>query len=167
VTQGAAPGLDMGYMMVPAVLVRLLLPIAGVIAAYLFLRGHNQPGGGFVAGLVIAIAFIMQYLVAGAEWVEAQLRLNPVKWIGVGLIGAAATGAGAIAVGYPFLTSHTAHLSLPVLGEVHLPTAVFFDAGIFGVVVGSTLLILIALAHQSIRSQRRGALEMPPAEGHR
>jgi multicomponent K+:H+ antiporter subunit A len=159
-------GLDMGYMMVPAVLVRLLLPIAGVIAAYLFLRGHNQPGGGFVAGLVIAIAFIMQYLVAGAEWVEAQLRLNPVKWIGVGLIGAAATGAGAIAVGYPFLTSHTAHLSLPVLGEVHLPTAVFFDAGIFGVVVGSTLLILIALAHQSIRRQRRGTLEMSAAGAH-
>jgi multicomponent K+:H+ antiporter subunit A len=158
-------GIDLGYMMVPAVLVRLLLPVAGVIAAYLFLRGHNQPGGGFVAGLVIAIAFIMQYLVAGAEWVEAQLRLNPVKWIGMGMACAALTGAGAMVLGYPFLTSHTAHLSLPLLGEVHLPSAALFDAGIFAVVLGSTLLILIALAHQSIRGQRRGALEMPPAAG--
>jgi multicomponent K+:H+ antiporter subunit A len=155
VPRGESLGADLGYMLVPAVLVRLLLPIAGVIAAYLFMRGHNAPGGGFVAGLVVAIAFIMQYLVAGAAWVEAQMRLNPVRWIGMGLACAALTGVGAIVLGFPFLTSHTAHVSLPVLGEVHLPTAIFFDAGVFAVVMGSTLLILIALAHQAIRSHRR------------
>jgi multicomponent K+:H+ antiporter subunit A len=155
VPAGNASGTDLGYMTVPAVLVRLLLPIAGVIAAYLFMRGHNAPGGGFVAGLVIAIAFIMQYLVASPAWVEAQLRVNPVRWIGLGLMCAALTGVGSIAVGFPFLTSHTAHFTLPLLGEMHVPTAIFFDAGVFSVVVGATLLILIALAHQSIRSQRR------------
>lgn len=163
VQHGPAADLGTGYLMVPAVLVRLLLPIAGVIAAYLFLRGHNEPGGGFVAGLVVAIAFIMQYLVAGAAWVEAQLRLDPVRWIGMGLLCAALTGLGSIAVGYPFLTSHTAHLSLPLFGDVHVPTAIFFDAGIFAVVVGATLLILIALAHQSIRSHRRRSPR--PADG--
>ncbi len=77
-------------MMVPAVLVRLLLPIAFVVSAYLFMRGHNEPGGGFVAGLVVAIAFIAQYMVAGAAWVEAQLQINPVRWIGIGLLHAPA-----------------------------------------------------------------------------
>jgi multicomponent K+:H+ antiporter subunit A len=146
-----------GFMMVPAVLVRLLLPIAGVIAAYLFLRGHNEPGGGFIAGLVLAIAFVMQYLAAGAAWVEAQLRLDPVRWIGMGLLVAVLTGLGAVVLGFPFLTSHTAHLSVPLLGKLHLPSAIFFDAAVFLVVVGATLLVLIALAHQSIRSHRKRA----------
>jgi multicomponent K+:H+ antiporter subunit A len=145
----------LGYMTVPAVLVRLLLPIAGAIAAYLFLRGHNAPGGGFVAGLVVAIAFIMQYMVAGAAWVEDQLRIDPVRWIGMGLLFAGLTGIGSMVLGYPFLTSHTAHATLPLLGEVHLPSAAFFDAGVFAVVMGAAFLILIALAHQSIRSKRR------------
>ena len=144
----------LGYMVVPAALMRLLLPMAGVVAAYLFMRGHNAPGGGFVAGLVVAIAFIVQYMAAGAAWVEAHLTLVPTRWIALGLGCAAATGAGALALGYPFLTTHTAHVVLPLLGEVHVPTALFFDAGIFSAVVGSTLLILIALAHQSVRSRR-------------
>ncbi|HEX4986165.1 MAG TPA: monovalent cation/H+ antiporter subunit A [Burkholderiales bacterium] len=147
----------LGYMLVPAVLVRLLLPVAGMVAAWLFLRGHNEPGGGFVAGLVVAIAFIAQYLVAGTQWVEAHMSLQPTRWIAWGLLAALATGAGAAAFGYPFLTSHMLHLRLPVVGELHVASAMFFDAGVFAAVVGATLLILTALAHQSIRSPRRAA----------
>jgi multicomponent K+:H+ antiporter subunit A len=147
----------LGYLLVPAVLARLLLPVAGIVAAYLFLRGHNEPGGGFVAGLVVAIAFVIQYLVAGAAWVETHLTLHPARWIAAGLLVAVITGAGAIALGYPFLTTHTAHVALPVVGEVHVPSALFFDLGVFSTVTGSTLLILIALAHQSIRSRRKPA----------
>jgi multicomponent K+:H+ antiporter subunit A len=146
-----------GYMLVPAVLVRWLLPVAGIIAAYLFLRGHDEPGGGFVAGLVVAIALVTQYLVAGTQWVEARLELNPLRWIALGLLAAVGTGAGAIGVGYPFLTTHTAHIDVPALGVVHVPSAMFLDIGIFAVVVGSTLLILIALAHQSLRGGRLAA----------
>ena len=73
---------------------------------------------------------------------------------------AATTGLGALTVGYPFLTTHTAHVKLPLVGEVHLASATFFDLGVFGVVVGATLLILTALAHQSIRAHRKPA---PPA----
>ncbi len=145
---------ERGYMMVPAVIARLLLPIAMVVAAHLLLRGHNQPGGGFVAGLVVAIALLAQYFVAGTQWVEARARIQPARWTGFGLLLAAATGVGAIALGYPFLTTHTAHVTLPLIGEVHLPSATFFDVGVFSVVVGATLLILIALAHQSIRAHR-------------
>ena len=59
-----------------------------------------------------------------------------------------------MAVGYPFLTSHMFHLQLPLLGQVHLASAMFFDAGVFALVVGSTLMMLTAIAHQSVRSHR-------------
>ncbi|WBY01901.1 monovalent cation/H+ antiporter subunit A [Ramlibacter tataouinensis] len=144
-----------GYMMVPAVLVRLVLPLAIVVAVHLFLRGHNQPGGGFVAGLVIAIAFIVQYMVGGTQWVEERVNLRPPRWIAWGLVLAVATGLGSLAFDHPFLTTHTAHVELPVIGEVHFPSATLFDLGVLAVVVGSTLLMLTALAHQSLRARRR------------
>jgi multicomponent K+:H+ antiporter subunit A len=145
------------YLEIPAVLVRLLLPVAAVFAFHLFMRGHNEPGGGFVAGLVVAIAFIAQYMVGGTRWVEDRMRLLPPRWIAVGLLVALATGAGALVVGHPFLTTHTAHVHWPLVGVVHLPTAALFDLGVFAVVVGSTLLLLTAIAHQSLRAQRRQA----------
>jgi len=152
------------YLAVPAVLVRLLLPLAIVFAFHLFMRGHNEPGGGFVAGLVVAIAFIAQYMVGGTRWVEAHMRLLPVRWIAFGLLVALATGLGSLALGYPFLTTHTAHLSLPVLGEIHVPSAALFDLGVFAVVVGSTLLLLTSLSHQSLRARRQLALADEPME---
>ena len=82
-------------------------------------------------------------------------------------IAALATGLGALAWGYPFLTSHTAHFSLPVVGEIHVASALFFDIGVFTLVVGSTMLILTGIAHQSVRSHRynnaRAAEEVQPA----
>ncbi len=143
------------YLDVPAVLVRLLLPVAAVFAFHLFMRGHNEPGGGFVAGLVVAIAFIAQYMVSGTRWVEARMYLLPPRWIAFGLLLALATGLGSLVLGYPFLTTHTAHVTWPLVGEVHLPTAAIFDLGVFAVVVGSTLLLLTAIAHQSLRARRR------------
>ncbi len=144
----------LGFMMVPAVLVRLLLPIALVVSFYLFMRGHNQPGGGFVAGLVMSVAFILQYMVAGTQWVEAQMSLRPMRWMGFGLFSATLTGLGALFAGYPFLTTHTWHLSLPLLGDIHVASALFFDVGVYAMVVGSTLLMLTALGHQSVRAHK-------------
>ncbi|HEY8606487.1 MAG TPA: monovalent cation/H+ antiporter subunit A [Noviherbaspirillum sp.] len=143
-----------GYLMIPAVYLRFLLPFMVVVTAYFFMRGHNLPGGGFVAGLIFAAALIVQYMIAGTVWVETHIRLRPHRWIGYGLLVALCTGLGALLFGYPFLTSHTAHLHLPLLGEVHVPSAFAFDLGVFAVVVGSTMLILVGLAHQSIRSHR-------------
>lgn len=147
-----------GYLLVPAVLVRAVLPIAAVIAVYLFMRGHNEPGGGFVAGLVLSTAFILQYIVSGTRWVETHMPLRPPIWIASGLLIATATGAGALLLGYPFLTTHTAHLYLPWIGELHVASALFYDIGVFTLVVGSTLLILTALGHQSLRGHRRAVV---------
>jgi multicomponent K+:H+ antiporter subunit A len=138
-------------VLIPAVLMRLLFPIISVLAFYLLLRGHNLPGGGFVAGITLAVAVILQYIAGSTRWAESRLAIRPTRWIGTGLLLAGATGAGAWLFAHPFLTSHTAHLMLPVLGELHLPSAFFFDLGVFSLVVGATGLILIALAHQSLR----------------
>jgi multicomponent K+:H+ antiporter subunit A len=67
--------------------------------------------------------------------------------------------------GYPVLTTHTAHFVLPLLGEIHVPSAVFFDIGVFLAVVGATLLMLTALAHQSLRSRRRHVQYATSEEG--
>ncbi|HET7401216.1 MAG TPA: monovalent cation/H+ antiporter subunit A [Usitatibacter sp.] len=139
-------------LLVPAVIMRLLFPAILVLVFYLLLRGHNLPGGGFAAGLTLAIAVILQYMAGGTRWAESRLAIRPVRWIGFGLLLAAATGAGALVFAHPFLTSRTVHAALPILGEVHLPSAFFFDLGVFSLVVGATGLILIALAHQSTRS---------------
>jgi multicomponent K+:H+ antiporter subunit A len=143
-----------GYLMVPAVLVRLLLPFATLVSVYLFMRGHNEPGGGFVAGLVFSVALLLQYIISGTHWVEAHMPLFPRRWIGFGLLFAIMTGLGSLVAGYPFLTSHTFHFSLPWLGQIHLASATFFDIGVFTLVVGSTLLILTAIAHQTVRGHR-------------
>ena len=145
------------YLDVPAVLVRLLLPVGLAFALHLLLRGHNAPGGGFVAGLVVASALVAQYMVSGTRWVEARVRMLPKQWIAIGLLLVLGTGLGAMVLGYPFLTSHTAHVHWPLLGELHLPSAAIFDVGVFAVVVGSALLLLTAIAHQSLRGRRQQA----------
>lgn len=149
-----------GYLMIPAVLVRLALPVATVISIYFLLRGHNEPGGGFVAGLVFAAAFILQYMIAGTQWVEAKMRLFPQYLISVGMLIALFTGLGAVVAGYPFLTSHATHVYLPIIGELHLPSAAAFDLGVYLLVIGSTILILTALAHQSVRGKRARETEV-------
>jgi len=147
--------LPSGYMMVPAVLVRLLLPMAGLVSLFFLLRGHNLPGGGFIGGLVLATAVIVQYMVGGALWVEARTRLQPMFWISVGLLLAGTAGMAAWFAGRTFLTSFSYELHLPLIGEVHLSSTLWFDIGVYMLVVGATVLMLVALAHQSLRSYRR------------
>jgi multicomponent K+:H+ antiporter subunit A len=149
--------------MIPGVIMQWLFPVIAVVGVYLFLRGHDLPGGGFAAGVTMSIALILQYMAGGTRRVETQLRILPIRWMGFGLLCAAATGMGAWIFDYPFLTSHFRYLDLPVLGKVPAATALLFDLGVFAVVVGATVLILIALAHQSIRRPRPARLPVPPA----
>ncbi|HJP68302.1 MAG TPA: hydrogen gas-evolving membrane-bound hydrogenase subunit E, partial [Sphingomicrobium sp.] len=141
-------------MAAPALIIRLLFPVVGVAAIYLLLRGHDQPGGGFVAGVIMAVAVILQYLAQGTNWVEARLRVLPVRWMGIGLLLAAGTGAAAFLFSHPFLTSSFSYLEIPLIGAIPVASALLFDLGVFALVVGATVLMLIALAHQSVRSHR-------------
>ncbi|SHO66464.1 multicomponent K+:H+ antiporter subunit A [Pseudoxanthobacter soli DSM 19599] len=150
------------YLLVPGVIMKWLFPVIIVLAAYLFIRGHDVPGGGFIAGIAMAAAFILQYMAAGTTWVEERLRVLPVRWMGFGLLIAAATGMGSWLFGYPFLTSHAQYVALPLIGKVPAATAMAFDLGVFSLVMGATVLMLIALAHQSIRKLRAAKLPAAP-----
>lgn len=126
---------------------RVLLPLALAVAAFIFLRGHNLPGGGFIAGLVTAVALVMQYMAFGQERTEARLGADYSRWIGAGIGIAGLTGLGAWLFGKPFLTSAYGHPLVPVLGEIPLASAALFDLGVYFTVVGSTLLTLSALGN--------------------
>lgn len=124
---------------------QLLLPLALVVAIFVLLRGHNLPGGGFIAGLVTAVALILQYLANGVAWTQTRLshRLNPL--VGIGLALATATGLASWLFGFPFLTSTFTHVHWPLVGEFELASAMVFDIGVYLVVVGVTVGILIRL----------------------
>lgn len=143
-----------GLMHIPAVLVRLLLPITTLISLYFLLRGHNLPGGGFVGGLVMATGIILQYMVGGIRWVEARPLIRPQAWIALGLLMAGIAAISAWWLGQPLLSAYTVDLMLPLIGGVHLSSVLIFDLGVYMLVVGATILMLIALAHQSLRFHR-------------
>jgi len=142
------------YLAAPSAIMQLLFPFIAVVAAYFLLRGHDLPGGGFVGGTVMAIALLLQYIASGSRFVEANLRIRPLRWISLGLLTALCAGLGAFAFSRPFLTSAFSYADIPLIGAVPMASALIFDLGVFSLVVGTIALILIALAHQSIRSHR-------------
>ena len=125
-------------MMLPGVIVQLLLPISGMVAVFFLLRGHNEPGGGFVAGLIVATAVILQYLVGGTAWAESRTRIYPQYWIAAGsVVRRRGQAMSAWLVSRPFLSALAWHATLPVIGEVHLSTVLLFDLGVFLLVIGA------------------------------
>ena len=126
-----------------------ILPIALVVSLYMFLSGHNLPGGGFIAGLITALALIIQYMALGQDHAEQLLKAKSGRlyeiWIGTGLVIAGLTGLGAWFWGRPFLTSAHFYVSPPILGEMHLATAALFDVGVYITVVGATMLLISVL----------------------
>jgi multicomponent K+:H+ antiporter subunit A len=90
----------------------------------------------------------------GTIWVESHLRVLPIRWMGAGLLAAAGIGAAALLFGRPFLTSSFSYVDIPWIGRVPAASAMLFDMGVFALVVGATVLMLIAIAHQSMRSHR-------------
>ncbi len=126
-----------------------VLPLALVVSLYIFLRGHNLPGGGFIAGLITALALVIQYIALGQDQAEQMLRAKSGRlyeiWIGSGLSIAGLTGLAAWFWGRPFLTSAHVHIAPPLLGDIHLASAALFDVGVYVTVVGATMLMISVL----------------------
>ena len=140
----------------PLVLVtvsKLLLPIALLVSVFLFLRGHNEPGGGFIAGLVTGVALILQYIAEGGSVTRQRLPWDKLALIGTGVFIAVFTGMGSWLFGHPFLTSTYTYVTLPVIGRLELASALFFDLGVYLAVVGTVLLILAGIGHLAPRKE--------------
>jgi multicomponent K+:H+ antiporter subunit A len=140
------------HPMMLVVATRLLLPMAMMVGVYIYLRGHNLPGGGFVAGLVFAIAYLMQYMASGYGWSHARQRFDHHVLIGWGVLVAALAGVGPWLVGLPFLTSGYEYVHLWPLEEFELATAAIFDLGVFLCVLGAVLLALASLSRLALRT---------------
>lgn len=133
------------HPMVLGMLARLILPLALLVSVFIFLRGHNEPGGGFIAGLITSVALVLLQVAYGQDWVQSRMGISLPKLAASGVLIAAATGLASLTLGYPFLTSTFVHINLPLVGEIELASAMLFDTGVYLTVVGGTLLILSGL----------------------
>ncbi|MFC4175436.1 monovalent cation/H+ antiporter subunit A [Microvirga sp. GCM10011540] len=143
------------------IVTRVLLPLALTVGVFIFLRGHNQPGGGFIAGLVVAIALLMQAMASGYTWTANRLHLNAHTMLGLGVLIAGLTGLAALLFARPFLTSTFGYFHLPVIGEFELASAMAFDTGVFFAVVGTVLLSLAQISRVQARAERKPVPEGP------
>jgi len=137
----------------PLVLVtisRPLLPLALLVSVYIFLRGHNLPGGGFIAGLVTSVALLLQYVASGVGWMHHRMPGDYHPVVALGLLLAGVTGVASWLFGHPFLTSTFDYLHWPLVGKFEVASAMLFDTGVFLTVVGATLLMLANLGKLSL-----------------
>ena len=148
------------------VVARLLFHPMIVFALFLLFSGHNAPGGGFAAGLVVGIALIVRYLAGGRYELGEALPVHPGLLLGLGLFLSAGVGLIGILVGGQVLQSVIWHFTLPVFGEVKLISTFFFDLGVFLVVLGLVLDILRSLGAE-IDSQTDLAAQDPNASSER
>ena len=126
-----------------------VLPVALVVSLYIFLRGHNYPGGGFIAGLITSMALVIQYIGLGQDQAEKMLRAKSGRlyevWIGLGLLIAGLSGIASWLWARPFLTSAHIYVESGLFGTFHLASAAAFDLGVYGTVVGATMLLISVL----------------------
>lgn len=132
---------------------RLLQPSIVVLSLYFLFAGHNQPGGGFVGGLVLGAAISLRFVAGGAAEVRSMVRVQPWTVLGVGLAVAAVTALVPVLLGNQVLEHHAVAWHLPLLGDVKFTTALPFDIGVYLVVTGLSLMAVEAFGDE------------PPADG--
>ena len=116
-----------------------------VLSIYFFFTGHNTPGGGFAGGLTAGLALVLRYLAGGRYELGETIPLDAGKILGVGLAFSAGTAVASILLGAPALSSAVVELDVPVLGDIKFVTALFFDLGVYLIVVGLVLDVLRSL----------------------
>ena len=144
------------YPILLASISQSLLPLALMVSFYIFLRGHNLPGGGFIAGLITAIAFILQYIAHGSNWIAERLTINYRKIIASGITIALFTGVGSWFFKRPFMTTWFDYFDIPFIGKIELASALVFDLGVYLTVVGATLMILASLGQLTANAPKEG-----------
>ncbi|MCB9435582.1 MAG: Na+/H+ antiporter subunit B [Anaerolineales bacterium] len=125
--------------------IHYLVPLLLLFSVFLLMRGHNEPGGGFTGGLVAAVAFELYAISEGTPKVRQLLRIKPLELIAIGLAIAVGSGMIGLFVGDPFMTSLWSG-ELPLLGKIGTP--VIFDVGVYLVVIGVVLTVMLALAEE-------------------
>jgi monovalent cation:proton antiporter len=128
---------------------RIVIHILLIFSIFLLLKGHNEPGGGFIAGLMASVSIVLIYLTYNIETVKKFMPISYPAMIALGLFFAAGTGLGSVVLGYPFLTQTFDYVHIPLVGEIELATALIFDIGVFLTVVGATLLIISSIGEGS------------------
>ena len=140
------------HPMMMVVLTRVIMPVVLMVGFYIFLRGHNEPGGGFIAGLIVSIAVVMQYMASGFSWASDRLRYPYHGIIGAGVLIAGLTGIGAWFSNKEFLTSAFTYVRIPPFQKFELATAALFDLGVFLAVVGAVMLSLESFSRLARRA---------------
>lgn len=156
---------DMHPMMM-VVVTRVIMPVVLLVGFYIFMRGHNEPGGGFIAGLIVSIAVVMQYMASGFSWASARLKYPYHGVIGAGVLVAGLTGIGSWFVGKPFLTSDFTYVRIPPFHKFELATAALFDLGVFLAVVGAVMLSLESfsrLARRADSAENEHPMDIDPS----
>lgn len=123
---------------------RYMLPLLLLFSIFLLLRGHNEPGGGFVGGLVAAAAFALYAIAFDVATARRTLGIDSRTLIGLGLLIALSSGVVGLLAGQPFMTGLWSEHAVPLLGKIGTP--LFFDIGVYLVVIGVTLTIIFGLA---------------------
>ena len=125
---------------------RILMPMLLLFSAFILFRGHNLPGGGFTGGLVASTTFILHSYAYGVERTRELLRISPRTLIAVGLLAALGSGCVSLISGNPFMTGMWGEVQINSDEIWHLGTPVFFDVGVYLVVIGAVLTIILSLA---------------------
>ena len=124
--------------------VGMIAPVLFVFSVVLFLRGHNLPGGGFIAGLLTSVAIVLRAVALG----RGRAGLVAERYVGVVAVGLAIAVLTAVVptlLGYPFFTHTFGHAHVPLLGDIELASAALFDLGVYVVVVGNVVTVISAM----------------------
>lgn len=134
------------YSVILKTATKYLTPLMLLFAFFLLLRGHNEPGGGFVGGLVTAAAYALMVISYGVKTAQKELKYAPLSFIILGLSIALLSGIPALFVSETYLTGLWTEMKFPVIGK--LGTPLIFDIGVFFLVIGITTKIIFTLAEE-------------------
>lgn len=123
-----------------------LLPLLILFSLFMLLRGHNEPGGGFIGGLVAAAAIVLYMIFSDVKAARRLVAVDPRDLLGWGLAIAILSGLPGLFLGQPFMTSQWMELDVPMFGMLKVGTPLLFDIGVYLVVIGTVLTILLTLA---------------------